>query len=84
MGIDRPAKIFRTTDGGATWARTFADDSPGVFLDGLAFFADGGKTWLAVADRLWEFRSTQRYKRLRRRIRPLRIRRPFPLPGGSP
>lgn len=38
MGIGRPAKIFRTTDGGKTWARTFADDSPGIFLDGLAFF----------------------------------------------
>jgi len=166
MGIDRPAKIFRTTDGGATWALLPPDSRPDAlageaafaasgtslavlnddrvwlstggpasrvwrsedrgrhwepvssavlegspsaggfsvaFLDaqtGLtvggdykaesaavgnaAFTADGGKTWLAVADRLWELRSTQRYKRLRRRIRPLRIRRPFPLPGGSP
>jgi photosystem II stability/assembly factor-like uncharacterized protein len=48
MGIDRPAKIFRTTDGGETWTQTFADDSPGVFLDGLAFFDD--KNGLAVGD----------------------------------
>lgn len=38
MGIDRPARIYRTSDGGATWKRTFFDDTPGVFLDGLAFF----------------------------------------------
>jgi photosystem II stability/assembly factor-like uncharacterized protein len=38
MAISRPAKIFRTTDGGKTWTRTFFDDSPGIFLDGLAFF----------------------------------------------
>jgi photosystem II stability/assembly factor-like uncharacterized protein len=48
MGIDRPAKIFRTTDGGETWTQTFADDSPGVFLDGLAFFDE--KNGLAVGD----------------------------------
>ena len=48
MGIGRPAKIFRTTDGGKTWTRTFADDSPGVFLDGLAFF--DRKSGLAVGD----------------------------------
>jgi photosystem II stability/assembly factor-like uncharacterized protein len=48
MGIARPAKIFRTTDGGKTWTRTFADDSPGIFLDGLAFF--DSKNGLAVGD----------------------------------
>jgi photosystem II stability/assembly factor-like uncharacterized protein len=48
MGIDRPAKIFRTADGGETWTQTFADDSPGVFLDGLAFFDE--KNGLAVGD----------------------------------
>lgn len=48
MGIDRPAKIFRTTDGGETWTQTFADDSPGVFLDGLAFFDE--MNGLAVGD----------------------------------
>lgn len=48
MGIDRPAAIFRTADGGKTWTRTFADDSPGIFLDGLAFFDK--KRGLAVGD----------------------------------
>ena len=38
MGIARPARIFRTTDGGRTWTKTYEDDSPGIFLDGLAFF----------------------------------------------
>jgi photosystem II stability/assembly factor-like uncharacterized protein len=37
MGIDRPARMFRTTDGGRTWTETFTNDSPGIFLDGLAF-----------------------------------------------
>ncbi len=48
MGIGRPATIYRTTDGGRTWARTFFDDSPGVFLDGLAFFDQ--KNGLAAGD----------------------------------
>ena len=48
MGIGRPAKIFKTTDGGKTWTRTFSDDSPGMFLDGLAFFDE--KNGLAVGD----------------------------------
>jgi photosystem II stability/assembly factor-like uncharacterized protein len=48
MGIGRPAKIFKTTDGGKTWTRTFADDSPGMFLDGLGFFDD--KNGFAVGD----------------------------------
>ncbi|HSQ79212.1 MAG TPA: YCF48-related protein [Candidatus Bathyarchaeia archaeon] len=38
MGIARPARIFRTTDGGRTWTKTYEDDSPGIFLDGLVFF----------------------------------------------
>lgn len=38
MAIASPARIYRTTDGGETWTRTFFDDSPGIFLDGLAFF----------------------------------------------
>jgi photosystem II stability/assembly factor-like uncharacterized protein len=38
MGIDRPARIYKTTDGGRTWVRTYDDDTPGIFLDGLTFF----------------------------------------------
>ena len=48
MAIGRPAKIFKTVDGGKTWRRTFFDDSPGIFLDGLAFFDD--KNGIAVGD----------------------------------
>ena len=48
MAIDRPAKIFRTRDGGETWTRTYHDDSPGIFLDGLAFFDE--RSGLAVGD----------------------------------
>lgn len=48
MGIDRPARIFRTTDGGRTWARTYFDDAPGIFLDGMAFFDE--KSGLAFGD----------------------------------
>ncbi len=50
MGIDRPAKIFRTTNAGRTWELTYTDDSPGMFLDGLAFFDN--KNGLAVGDPL--------------------------------
>ncbi|HPW17554.1 MAG TPA: YCF48-related protein [Candidatus Aminicenantes bacterium] len=48
MAIARPAKVFRTKDGGKTWARTFFDDSPGIFLDGMAFFDE--RNGLAVGD----------------------------------
>ena len=48
MGIGRPAKIFRTRDGGRTWTRTYYDDSPGIFLDGLAFSDE--KNGLAIGD----------------------------------
>jgi photosystem II stability/assembly factor-like uncharacterized protein len=48
LGIGRPAKIFRTVDGGKTWTQTYADDSPGIFLDGFAFFDE--KNGLAVGD----------------------------------
>lgn len=48
MAIARPAKIFRTRDGGKTWARTFFDDTPGIFLDGMAFFDE--RNGLAAGD----------------------------------
>jgi photosystem II stability/assembly factor-like uncharacterized protein len=48
MGIGRPAKIFRTTDGGKSWRPAYSDDSPGIFLDGMAFFND--QNGLAVGD----------------------------------
>lgn len=48
MGIDRPARIFRTADGGRTWTKTYENDSPGIFLDGMAFF--DRKNGLAFGD----------------------------------
>lgn len=48
MGVDRPARIYRTTDGGRTWTLAYFDDTPGIFLDGLAFFDE--RNGLAVGD----------------------------------
>jgi photosystem II stability/assembly factor-like uncharacterized protein len=48
MGIGRPAKIFRTEDGGANWAEVYSSNIPGIFLDALAF-ADQSVGW-AVGD----------------------------------
>lgn len=35
------AAIYRTTDGGARWSRTYRDDRQGIFLDALAFWDNG-------------------------------------------
>lgn len=48
MGIDRPARIFRTTDGGRAWVSAYFDDTPGIFLDGMAFLDD--RNGLAFGD----------------------------------
>lgn len=48
LGIGRPAKIFRTEDGGAHWGEVYSNDVPGIFLDALAF-ADKNTGW-AVGD----------------------------------
>lgn len=37
LSAGRPARIYHTTDGGETWALRYANDSPGVFFDGLVF-----------------------------------------------
>lgn len=61
MAIASPAKIYRTTDAGEHWTRTFFEDAPGIFLDGLAFFdesdglafgdpMDGRFVFIATAD----------------------------------
>ncbi|MGD0781566.1 MAG: oxidoreductase, partial [Candidatus Aminicenantales bacterium] len=48
MGIGRPAKIFRTGDGGANWTEVYSCDTPGIFLDALAFA--GKRAGWAVGD----------------------------------
>jgi len=41
MGIDTPAVILRTTDGGWHWNVVFRDDTPGMFLDAMEFDPNG-------------------------------------------
>jgi len=50
MGVGEPARIYRTEDGGRTWALTYFDDTPGIFLDAMAFFDQ--QNGLAVGDPL--------------------------------
>ncbi len=38
MGIDTPAVILKTTDGGNTWQKVFEDKTPGMFLDAMEFW----------------------------------------------
>jgi hypothetical protein len=40
MGITAPAVIFRTTDGGKSWTKSFEDSSKSVFLDDMDFSGD--------------------------------------------
>jgi photosystem II stability/assembly factor-like uncharacterized protein len=48
MGIGRPAKIFRTENGGSDWTEVYSSDAPGIFLDAIAF-ADAKNGW-AIGD----------------------------------
>jgi photosystem II stability/assembly factor-like uncharacterized protein len=43
MGIAGPARMFRTEDGGATWAEVYRNAAAGMFLDAIGFSgpADG-------------------------------------------
>jgi photosystem II stability/assembly factor-like uncharacterized protein len=38
MGVDTPAVILRTTDGGENWKLVFKDKTPGMFLDAMEFW----------------------------------------------
>jgi hypothetical protein len=38
MGIDAPAYILKTTDGGANWKEVFKDTTKGMFLDAMEFW----------------------------------------------
>jgi photosystem II stability/assembly factor-like uncharacterized protein len=37
MGVDNPAIILKTTDGGATWKKVFERAMEGMFLDAMDF-----------------------------------------------
>jgi len=47
MGVDEPAVILRTTDGGKSWLPAFIDTTKGMFLDAMNF---SGKTGVVVGD----------------------------------
>jgi photosystem II stability/assembly factor-like uncharacterized protein len=38
MGIDTPAYILKTTDGGQTWNKVYENHTPGMFLDAMEFW----------------------------------------------
>ncbi len=38
MGVDEPAYILKTTDGGITWKNVFKDTTQGMFLDAMEFW----------------------------------------------
>lgn len=48
LSTGEPAKIFKTHDGGKRWTEQYADDRPGVFFDGMAFF--DAKRGIAFSD----------------------------------
>lgn len=47
MGVDEPAVILRTADGGKSWLPVFIDTAKGMFLDAMNF---AGKTGVVVGD----------------------------------
>lgn len=50
MGIDCPARIFKTTDRGETWKLMFEDSTKGMFLDAMEFWNE--KVGVVVGDPL--------------------------------
>ncbi len=38
LSAGRPAKIFKTLDGGATWEEKYSNQSEGIFFDAMAFW----------------------------------------------
>jgi photosystem II stability/assembly factor-like uncharacterized protein/thioredoxin-related protein len=48
LSAGSPAAIYKTEDGGTTWRRTFFDDSPQIFFNGMAYWDDSNG--IAVGD----------------------------------
>lgn len=48
MAIATPARIYRTEDGGKHWEQTYYNNTPGMFLDGIAFWDENNG--IAVGD----------------------------------
>jgi photosystem II stability/assembly factor-like uncharacterized protein len=38
ISAGEPAKIYKTTDGGDTWAETYSNTTPGIFFDAMDFW----------------------------------------------
>ena len=38
LSAGEPAKIYKTTDGGQSWTERYANETPGVFFDAMAFW----------------------------------------------
>ncbi len=49
IGEGEDSRVFRTTDGGATWSETFRNAEPAAFYNCLDFYPDG-RHGLAVSD----------------------------------
>ena len=49
IGEGRASRIYRTTDGGATWTKTFQNRSDKAFFNCIDFYP-GGRTGLGVSD----------------------------------
>ena len=45
IGPGRKSRIYRTTDGGATWDRTFTNKDQDAFYDCMAMYPDGPTGW---------------------------------------
>ncbi|WP_133999246.1 beta propeller repeat protein [Dinghuibacter silviterrae] len=58
MGIDTPAVILRTTDGGVHWTEVFRDGTPGMFLDAMSF---KGAKGIVVGDPVHTFTGDRFY-----------------------
>ncbi|MFC1726001.1 WD40/YVTN/BNR-like repeat-containing protein, partial [candidate division KSB1 bacterium] len=41
MSAGRPGKIYKTLDGGLNWIEQYSNDSPGIFLNAMAFWNSG-------------------------------------------
>ncbi|MEI8053335.1 MAG: oxidoreductase [Bacteroidota bacterium] len=65
MGIDCPARILKTTNGGETWTIMFEDTTKGMFLDAMEFQNEnsgvvigdpiGGKAFIAkLSENVWK------------------------------
>ncbi len=48
MGIDSPAYILKTVDGGETWKTVFEDHTSGMFLDAMEFWNE--QSGIAIGD----------------------------------